>query len=312
MIIVYYDSAVQDAFEELVKLISASRNAMRKGKMAARMAEMRRMADLEIGDDSDDDDDGGDTGFEQVVRPLGKSTGEGEAGEDDGDEYSLPKLKYISTRRMGPSRDSPSAFLASHGPPANRSAVTPALPPMGVGMLRNPHMLRGRNAPMSPGPRGVGANIYDELDSGLEWCQSMCEHAAHQFLRDGDCGIEIEGIKRRLGDVKTAAELEVTKMGGDQDAPASPKGSTYANMNGNGLDKGRINGAGNPREFGKVPDPLTAIAGREFRAIQMRKQIGPEKPIEKMLQVDPMEVDDEGFEDMNTKLTWVSARDRVP
>ena len=51
MIIVYYDSAVQHAFEELVKLISASRNAMRKGKMAARMADMKRMAEMDTSTD---------------------------------------------------------------------------------------------------------------------------------------------------------------------------------------------------------------------------------------------------------------------
>jgi len=38
MIIVYYDSAVQMTFEDLVKLVSGSRNAMWKGKMAAKMA----------------------------------------------------------------------------------------------------------------------------------------------------------------------------------------------------------------------------------------------------------------------------------
>ena len=46
MIIVYYDSAVQTAFEDLVKFVSGSRNSMRKGKMAAKMAEMKRAAEL--------------------------------------------------------------------------------------------------------------------------------------------------------------------------------------------------------------------------------------------------------------------------
>jgi hypothetical protein len=60
MIIVYYDSAVQSAFEELVKFVSGSRNAMRKGRMAARMAEMRRAAEMEVDADgeSETDDDG--------------------------------------------------------------------------------------------------------------------------------------------------------------------------------------------------------------------------------------------------------------
>ena len=59
MIIVYYDSAVQTAFEDLVKFVSGSRNAMRKGKMAAKMAEMRRAAEMEVDAEEDEDDEGG-------------------------------------------------------------------------------------------------------------------------------------------------------------------------------------------------------------------------------------------------------------
>jgi hypothetical protein len=58
MIIVYYDSTVQNAFEDLVKFVSGSRNAMRKGKMAAKMADMRRAAELEVEADDDVDEDG--------------------------------------------------------------------------------------------------------------------------------------------------------------------------------------------------------------------------------------------------------------
>ena len=55
-------------------------------------------------------------------------------------------------------------------------------------------------------------DIFDDLDKGLEWCQGQCEHAAHQFLRDGDCSTEIENIKRKLGEVKTSAEKEIDKL----------------------------------------------------------------------------------------------------
>ena len=40
MIIVYYDSAVQDSFEKVVRQISIARNNLRKGKMAAKMMQM--------------------------------------------------------------------------------------------------------------------------------------------------------------------------------------------------------------------------------------------------------------------------------
>jgi hypothetical protein len=65
MIPVYYDSTVQSTFEEMVKFVSGSRNAMRKGKIAAKMAEMRRAAELEQDPDDDDDDD------DESETPLG-------------------------------------------------------------------------------------------------------------------------------------------------------------------------------------------------------------------------------------------------
>lgn len=54
MIIVYYDSFVQSFFEELVKFVSVSRNYMRKAKMEAKVAQIKRMAEEEF------DRDGGD------------------------------------------------------------------------------------------------------------------------------------------------------------------------------------------------------------------------------------------------------------
>ncbi|KAL5612031.1 hypothetical protein BROUX41_000407 [Berkeleyomyces rouxiae] len=47
MIIVYYDSFVQSFFEELVKFVSASRNLIRKARMAAKVAHIKRVAEME-------------------------------------------------------------------------------------------------------------------------------------------------------------------------------------------------------------------------------------------------------------------------
>jgi hypothetical protein len=48
MIIVYYDSYVQSFFEDLVKFVSVSRNYMRKAKMAAKVAQIKKMAEDEF------------------------------------------------------------------------------------------------------------------------------------------------------------------------------------------------------------------------------------------------------------------------
>ena len=76
MIIVYYDSYVQGFFDDLVRFVSASRNMMRKAKMAAKVAQIKRMA-------------------------------EAETPEEEGDgEPSIPSLRYMSTsRRFGGMRN---------------------------------------------------------------------------------------------------------------------------------------------------------------------------------------------------------------
>lgn len=70
MIIVYYDSYVQGFFDDLVRFVSSSRNLMRKAKMAAKVAQIKKMAETNVSDDDDED--------------------------------NLPSLRYMSTRRFGP------------------------------------------------------------------------------------------------------------------------------------------------------------------------------------------------------------------
>jgi len=277
MIIVYYDSAVQTAFEELVKFVSGSRNAMRKGKMAAKMAEMRRAAELEVeGDDGDDEDD--DTSQQGdlfarsgnilavpkklKVRNEGVPATPGALGAADLDtgheDMSIPKLRFVSTRQMGPPRDY--TRLDNMG-----SALS-------MGMLRG-YSRRGMdNAP----------DIFDDLDKALEWCQSQCETAAHQFLREGECNTEIENIKKKLSEVKDRAETEMEKLK-KVPAEAPETGPTRAS------EKGK---------------------GRELKSIHMRAHSG----IMRNLEVDEcaeMEVDDdEGVDDLEPpKLIFKRSRD---
>lgn len=48
---VYYDSFVQIFFDDLVRFISSCRNDMRKAKMDAKVAEIKRMAEIDMGGD---------------------------------------------------------------------------------------------------------------------------------------------------------------------------------------------------------------------------------------------------------------------
>lgn len=78
MIIVYYDSYVQGFFDDLVRFVSSSRNLMRKAKMAAKVAQIKRMAELEIANDAK------------------RSSAERFAVD------ALPSLRSMSTRRLVP------------------------------------------------------------------------------------------------------------------------------------------------------------------------------------------------------------------
>ncbi|KAK0627180.1 hypothetical protein B0T14DRAFT_408865, partial [Immersiella caudata] len=55
-------------------------------------------------------------------------------------------------------------------------------------------------------------DIYDDLDKGLEFVQNMCEHAAHQFLRDGDCVEEVGKIASRMAETKGLADKELQRV----------------------------------------------------------------------------------------------------
>ncbi|KAM0275949.1 hypothetical protein ACHAQH_007250 [Verticillium albo-atrum] len=178
MIIVYYDSYVQSFFEELVKFVSASRNLMRKAKMAAKVAQIRRLAELQ----SPEDDDG--TG---ELKP-------GSAADDQNNE-PLPSLRYMSTRRMGAGHRLPGSSPYSRNSPG--------------GLLGEQEK-----------------DAYDDLDKGLEFVQSMCEHAAHQFLRDGDCMEEIGKIQKRLSESKVLADKEMARVEREDPALLKESGDT--------------------------------------------------------------------------------------
>ena len=71
MIIVYYDSAVQEAFEMIVRSIGTARNNIRKGKMAAKLKQMTAVVD-----DMDSDPDSVDNfrakiAYTRTTKPKG-------------------------------------------------------------------------------------------------------------------------------------------------------------------------------------------------------------------------------------------------
>ncbi len=72
-------------------------------------------------------------------------------------------------------------------------------------------------------------STFDEADKDLEITQSLCEVAAHQFLRDGDCRVEIEGMRKKFENCRAIAKREVERLKEEEareqkeeEAPAKP------------------------------------------------------------------------------------------
>ena len=155
MIIVYYDSAIQDAFESLVRHIASARNNLRKGKTAAT--------------------------FKARMIALGMEE----------NPFAPGDFAMLSSRTM----------------PVPRSSRTgkPTLPASRVGKP----------------PERVPA--FEEADKDLEAAQNLCEVAAHQFLRDGDCTEEIQGTRLKFYSCLQTAQQEVELLRKEQKKSEEPK-----------------------------------------------------------------------------------------
>ncbi|GAB7361661.1 hypothetical protein MBLNU230_g1711t1 [Neophaeotheca triangularis] len=140
MVVVYYDGGVQKQFETLVRGIGTCRNALRKGKMNARL---------------------------NAISRRGSSSSESSETTDceHDEQFGREKLPYKSTRQS----ETPGGMFSS------QEAVKP----------------------------------FDRVDDTLEKSQALCERAAHQVLRDGDCAFEIKGAKAQLVEAERATNEEL-------------------------------------------------------------------------------------------------------
>lgn len=220
LVYVYYDSYVQSFFEEVVKFVSASRNLMRKAKMAAKVAQIKRMAELEMPEDSsegsDEDFGNGVANFcppqlsPSVEQPdaVVKMNGDGLEISDIGSDHCAAKARLPNgdTNNMTPRSSTPHRISTSQDNGKSSPTPSPLLsgpfrPSMAAWSSLSQHGKQAETKQKS--------SILDELDKSLELVQSMCEHAAHLFLRVGDCSDEIVNIKERLMTTKATAEKEL-------------------------------------------------------------------------------------------------------
>ncbi|EME40652.1 hypothetical protein DOTSEDRAFT_27279 [Dothistroma septosporum NZE10] len=141
--VVYYDGDTQKRFEKLVRAVGSSRNAIRKGKMGAKVDCLGR-----TGSSSSE---------------ASNSSG----GEEDAFSPLAARLNIKSTR-------SP-----------------------------RPGVILGRNA---------DTEVFDKVDAKLERAQALCERAAHQILRDGDCTLEVTNARENFAEAVQLAEEELPTL----------------------------------------------------------------------------------------------------
>jgi len=204
MIVIYYDSRIQNAFEQLVRNISSGRNMLRKGKMAAKMEALA----AEINDEEDEEDD--------VTK----------------------EVVVVGTKLDMPKKYQPPSF----GRSTFRSS-----------RLGPPSVMVGEDDPTSK---------FDETDKLLEIAQSLCEKAAHQFLRDGDCRDETKDAKEKLQQTYQRSIKEVELQ---EEKAKKSEGNTATKKDGSPATT-KVTFAGLPSD--KRADVVISVASKDLFASQ--------------------------------------------
>ena len=80
----------------------------------------------------------------------------------------------------------------------------------GLSSARSGGPPRGRHE-RSASTNSTPESVFDSVDKALEQAQALCERAAHQSLRDGQCRNELDGTRKYLREVLEAAAKETAR-----------------------------------------------------------------------------------------------------
>ena len=142
MVVVYFDGETQKQFEGLVRMVGTCRNAIRKGKLSAKLDTLSRSGSSSSQNST--------TSGEETVKGLGT-------------------FRYTTTTTY----------------------------------RRQDGLFNGR-------PDGTAS--FDNVDGFLERAQILCERAAHQLLRDGECTPEVHKARDLLNDACHAVRSELPTL----------------------------------------------------------------------------------------------------
>ena len=121
--------------------------------------------------------------FEAIVRAIGST------------RNSLRRGK-MSAKVDAISRSD--TFGSKENSGTNGTASLPTMPYRSARMRQNPGL-----------SKADGTETFDKIDGFLEKAQTLCERAAHQVLRDGDCGVEIKNAREHFVDAQKLSESEL-------------------------------------------------------------------------------------------------------
>ncbi|KAL1591378.1 hypothetical protein SLS60_011991 [Paraconiothyrium brasiliense] len=76
----------------------------------------------------------------------------------------------------------------------------------GLSSMRARGMMR-----MTEGTSSTPVECFDTADKALEEAQALCERAAHQSLREGDCRKELDSVRKHFNEVAELAKTEVAR-----------------------------------------------------------------------------------------------------
>ncbi|KAF2473942.1 uncharacterized protein BDR25DRAFT_302001 [Lindgomyces ingoldianus] len=91
----------------------------------------------------------------------------------------------------------------------------------GLSSLRARATMRGMGG---PNDNSASPELFDTTDKALEQAQGLCEKAAHQSLRDGDCRKELSGVRRYFQEVLEKAAQETAKYKARKEQEAATEG----------------------------------------------------------------------------------------
>ncbi|KAF7590380.1 hypothetical protein BBP40_002933 [Aspergillus hancockii] len=135
-------------------------------------------------------------------------------------------VRHIGTARNNIRRGKMSQMTAAgggfRGSALGRNARMSAGPPLPAGdgsdeqLLSSIRSARNRGPP--PQSRAIAKDSpFDRADKQLELAHSLCENAAYQFLRMGDCASELRGVDEKFKNLLELATSEVRRLTEEQE-----------------------------------------------------------------------------------------------